>query len=961
MSYQTLAFDPTDIQRVLASMYTELNILVAFLIAAVLISVILIFVSKRNKPLKSLLRGTAWIAFALALIIVTNLVLSGPMYSIVNTVVTSLEQADTPTELCTDLAREGIILLENDGILPLAEGTKVNTFGWSSVNPIYDGTGSGNLSAQYAAVSYLDGLEHGGLEYNTALTDWYAFWRTDRPVISAKTQDWTIPEPTQAEYSAAGIYELAADFSDTAIFFVARSGSESADLPTSYAGAYGEGTVISEYADDLDASKHYLELSNRERATLTALNEKFDNIIVIINSAAAMELGFLDDYSNIRACVLVSGGPGQTGFDALGELLTGKANFSGKTTDIFLKDLTRSPNWNNFGHFQYTNISDLTSGGSTPTFVNYNESIYVGYRFWETASREGKINYDDEVVYPFGYGLSYTTFRQTLDAVSYDGSTVTVTVTVENTGTVAGKDVVQVYYDPPYTNGGIEKASANLIAFSKTQVLEPGMTETLELSWDVTDMASYDDTANSSTGAWVTEAGDYTISINTDSHNIIDRETVTVASDIWDRASDAVKSTNCFQFAENETTVTYLSRQDGFANYDAAVAPPTSFEMSAESKAGFYNHVNYDPTQFNDPNDEMPATGVRSGILLQDMRGLDSDDPQWERFLDQLTVDEMVSLIASGGYQSAAISSIGKTQQADGGSAASIQNMFTNERSICFPTAVMVAATWNTDLSYAFGSAIGTLADRMDISGWYGPSMNIHRSPFSGRGFEYYSEDPYLSGRMAAAAVQGAASHGVYTYIRHFALNNQETNRTKMLCTWLTEQSAREIYCKSFELAVKLGGANAVMSADNYIGNQYAGACGALLNTLLRDEWGFRGMVLTDYFGGYGYQDADIQIRNGGDFCQSPMGSSTAVLDDQTSATSIQYARQACKNILYVTANSRDYASDADLAPPAWQTAVWYVSAGLILILVLLEIHMILKCLKAVKAAANRRRRSRPV
>ena len=956
MSYLTLAFDPEEVLPVLASMYTELNIVVGFLIAAILISVILIFVSKRNKPLKSLLRGTAWIAFTLTLILVTNLILAGPMYSIVNTVVTSLEQDNTPTELCADLAREGIILLENDGILPLAEGTRVNTFGWSSVNPIYDGAGSGNLSAQHTTVSYLDGLEHGGLEYNTALTNWYTFWRTDRPVISAKTQDWTIPEPTQAEYSAAGIYDQAVAFSDTALFFVARSGCEGADLPTSY-----DGALISEYADDLDPSKHYLELSNRERATLTALNQQFDNIIVIINSASAMELGFLDEYENIRACVLLSGGPGQTGFDALGELLTGKANFSGKTADIFLKDLTHSPSWNNFGNFQYTNMSDLRSGGATPTFVNYNESIYVGYRFWETASREGRINYDDEVAYPFGYGLSYTTFRQTLDAVSYDGSTVTVTVTVENTGAVAGKDVVQVYYDPPYTNGGIEKASANLIAFSKTQVLEPGMTETLELSWDVTDMASYDDTANGGAGAWITEAGDYIISINADSHNVIARETVTLTSDTLDRTSDAVKSTNRFQFAENAETVTYLSRQDGFANYDAAVAAPTSFEMSAESKAGFYNHVNYDPTLFNDPDDEMPATGIPSGILLQDMRGLDYDDPRWEQFLDQLTVDDMVGLIASGGYQSAAVSSIGKTQQADGGSAVSVRNLFTDTRSICFPSAVMIAATWNTDLAYAFGSVIGALADRMDVSGWYGPSMNIHRSPFSGRNFENYSEDPYLSGRMAAAAVQGAASQGVYTYIRHFALNGQETNCAQMLCTWLTEQSAREIYCKSFELAVKIGGANAVMSADNYIGNQYAGACGALLNGLLRDEWGFRGMVLTDYFGDYGYQDADIQIRNGGDFCQSPMGSSTAVLDDQTSATSVRFARQACKNILYVTANSRDYASDADLTPPAWQTAVWYISAGLILILVILEILMILKCLKQVKAAANRRRRSRPV
>ena len=957
MAYLTLAFHPDDIRSVLSTMYTELNILVAALIAVVVFSLLLIFVSRRNKPLKSLLRGTAWIAFTLVLITVTNLILSGPMYSMVNTVVTSLEQADDSADVCTDLAREGIVLLKNDGILPLEEGSKVNTFGWSSVNAIYDGIGADALSALHPTVSYLQGLTSGGLEYNAELTDWYTAWRAERPVLSAKSQDWTIPEPTQAEYEAAGIYDRAAAFSDTAIFLVSRSGCDGADLPTSYAGATG----ISEYADDLDASKHYLELSNREAATLTALNEKFDNIIVIINAASPMELGFLENYANIRACVLVPGGPGQTGFNALGELLTGKANFSGKTTDIFLKDLTHSPSWNNFGHFQYANMTDLSAAGSTPTFVNCNEGIYVGYRFWETASREGTINYDEEVIFPFGYGLSYTTFRQTLDAVTYDGTTVSVTVTVENTGAVAGKDVVQVYYEPPYTNGGIEKASANLIAFDKTGTLEPGMTETLELSWDVTDMASYDDTANGGYGAWITKQGQYIISINADSHSILARDTITVTSDILNRTSDAVKSTNRFQFAENEEAVTYLSRKDGFANYNAAVAGPTSFEMSAESMAGFYNHTNYDPTRFNDPNDEIPATGVQSGILLQDMRGLAYDDPRWEPFLDQLTVDDMVNLIASGGYQTAAAHSVGKTRQIDGGTAASVSNIVTDETSICFPSAVMIAATWNTDLACAFGSTIGELADRMDVSGWYGPSVSIHRSPFSGQSFENYSEDPCLSGRMAAATVQGAASQGVYTYLRNFALANQATNRTQMLCTWLTEQSAREIYCKPLELAVKAGGANAVMSADNYIGNQYAGACDALLNDLLREEWGFRGMVLTDFFGGYGYQDADVQIRNGGDFCQSPMGTGAAVPDDQTSATSLRYARQACKNILYVTANSRAYVSETDVPAPAWQKAVWYVSAGLVLILLLLEIRMIFKCVKAVKAAARARRRSRPV
>ena len=507
MSYLTLAFNPEDIQRVLASMDTELYILAAALIVALVVSVGLIFVKALNKPLKSLIRGTSWIAFALVLIMVINMILSGPMYSIVNMVMTNLERVNAPvetptgeeegegedapatsltaeviasaTEICNDLAEEGIILLKNDGILPLASGAKVNTFGWSSTNPIYGGVGSGAISTQYPIVSFLQGLEHAGVQYNTALTDWYTTWRAARPSVGMWAQDWTIPEPTQAEYEAAKIYDNAIAFADTAIFFVARSGGEGADLPTSYSGAFNpngssgaEG--MTEYADDMDASKHYLELSNRERATLEALDAKFDKIIVIINVAGAMELGFINEFDSIKAAVLVAGGPGQSGFDSLGELLVGKANFSGKTADIYLSDLTTAPNWNNFGHFQYTNMDDLISGGTTPTFVNYNEGIYVGYRFWETAAAEGKVNYDNSVVYPFGFGLSYTTFKQTLNSVNYAGDTVTVSVTVENTGSVAGKDIVQVYYNPPYTNGGIEKSTARVAGIYSCICLQKG-------------------------------------------------------------------------------------------------------------------------------------------------------------------------------------------------------------------------------------------------------------------------------------------------------------------------------------------------------------------------------------------------------------------------------------------------------------------------------------------------------
>ena len=760
-------------------------------------------------------------------------------------------------------------------------------------------------------------------------------------------QDWTIPEPTQDEYAAAGVYENALAYSDTAIFFVARSGGEGADLPVSYYGDYNaEGmsgaSGMSEYPDDMDPEKHYLELSNRERATLEALNSKFDNIIVIINCAAAMEMGFIEEYENITAAVYVPGGPGQNGFNALGSILVGDVNPSGKTVDTIIYDLKQSPTWNNFGATYYTNLSDIVGAESKqPSYVGYVEGIYVGYKFYETAADEGLINYEQVVQYPFGYGMTYTTFEQTMGEIKESNGTLSVDVTVKNTGSVAGRDVIQLYFNPPYTNGGIEKATANLVAFDKTDIIEPGKEATYTLTWKVEDMASYDTYGH---GCYVVEKGDYIISINADSHNIIAEAVYTVAEDIVynesnPRSTDAVAATNQFAFAENLEQFTYLSRKDGFANYAVATAAPTFTEMSAEHKAGFWTNNNYNPADWNNPDDVAPTLGVDAGLTMLDMRGVAYDDPKWETFLSQMSVQDMVTLISVGGYQSTVIDSIGKTQQIDCDGPASINNNFTGKGSIGFTSAVMIASTWNEDIAHRFGESIGQMADEMNVSGWYAPAMNNHRTAFSGRNFEYYSEDGFLGGKMAANAVAGAETHGVYSFMKHFALNDQETNRSDGLCTWSNEQAIREIYLKPFEMAVKEGGADAAMSAFNHIGNEYAGACNELLINVLRGEWGFKGMVLTDYFMGGLYQDADIQIRNGNDFCLSPMGGGNDILGDQTSATSLLAARQACKNILYVTANSRAYSSDV-LNPgmPTWQILTVVISLALAALLVLWEL-----------------------
>ena len=850
----------------------------------------------------------------------------------------SEENVAASTELCEDIAEEGIVLLDNDGTLPLAKNSKLNVFGWASTNPCYGGTGSGALSDAYPTVSLLDGLTNAGFELNTELSDFYTDYRADRPEVGMWAQDWTLPEPEAAQYSD-GLLANAKAFSDTAMVVITRVGGEGADLPTDVSQVtYDAGHSY----NDFEAGEHYLQLSKTEKDMVDLVCKNFDNVVVVYNGANAMELGWVKDYSQIKS-VIWCAGTGQSGFNALGSILCGDVNPSGRSIDTFVYDLTKTPTWNNFGNFIYDNMDEFAAtsfGAETiPAFVNYVEGIYVGYKFYETAAVEGLIDYDKTVVYPFGHGLSYTTFEQTLNSVTESNGVVTVDVTVTNKGNTAGKDVVEVYYNPPYTNGGIEKASANLIDFAKTDILEPGASENVQITFNTEDMASYDAHGK---GCYVLEAGDYVISINSDSHTVIDSKTINVGSEVvYDannaRSTDAVAATN--EFADAEGNVTYLSRADGFANYAEATAAPASMSMPAEYKETFYNNSNWDPADFNNADDVAPTTGAKNGLQLVDMVGVDYDDAKWDTFLDQLTMSDMDSLIALGGYQSVAVPSIGKVQAIDCDGPASINNNFTQQGSIGFPSAVMIAATWNTDLGYSFGEAIGKMADDMDVSGWYAPAMNIHRSAFAGRNFEYYSEDGVLSGKIASNAVKGSQDQGVYAFMKHFALNDQETNRCGMLCTWASEQAIREIYLKPFETCVKEADCHAVMSSFNYIGNTYAGNNPNLLNNVLRGEWGFVGMVLTDYYGVYGYQDSDHLIRNGGDFCLVNYDTETNHLTDTTSATAQLCARQACKNILYTVVNSRAYyAENLNPGMPNWEKVMIAIDVVGILALIALEV-----------------------
>ena len=965
-----LSINLDDVMQVLTNVR---GYLIAFGVVALLAIVVMIAVRKLPKAKKKMIRAQSGLAILLALTIVVNLICTGPMSTMLDLVSGSgtitEETSAKATELVNEITADGVVLAKDeDGILPVASGSKLNVFGWASTNPCYGGTGSGALNTAYPVTDLLTGLHDAGIETNEELSKFYTDYKADRPSVGMVAQDWTLPEPNVSLYTDE-MMENAKAFSDTAMVVITRVGGEGADLPTDMASvvdgswirrvaqAYGSERGTAYYngtyddslneGNDWDKGDHFLQLSNREEDLLDLVTANFDNVILVYNGANAFQMDFLKDYPQIKG-VLLCPGTGQSGFEGFGKVVSGEVNPSGRTVDTYVSNLKNAPWWNNFGDFKYTNTEELNSDssffdpeGTTPSFVNYVEGIYVGYKFYETAADEGLINYDDEVVFPFGYGLSYTSFTKEMSGITNDGTNLNFTVTVTNTGSVAGKDVVEIYSNPPYTNGGIEKSTANLLDFAKTNELAPGESQTIEFSIPVEDLASYDYQTN---GCYVLEAGDYVISANDDSHNVADSQTYTVASDIVynesnKRGSDAVAATNEFDFAEGE--ITYLSRADGFANYAEATAAPTTYEMTDEQKAAFDNAHTYTEAGYQNDDDANAAditTGAKNGLKLVDLRGVDYNDAKWDQLLDQMTIDEMQQTVGFGGYQTAAVSSIEKVRTNDCDGPASINNNFTGVGSVGFPAATLIGMTWDKDLAYAFGDSIGEMADEMDTSGWYGPAMNIHRTAFAGRNFEYYSEDGVLSGRMASNAIMGAQEHGVYAYMKHFALNDQEGNRTSMAATWSNEQAIREIYLKPFEISVKDADCHAVMSSFNYIGTRWAGGCKELLKNVLRGEWGFVGFVETDYFGVYGYMTADQGVRNGSDLMLCTTGNDFNTVTVLTNSSK-QALREASKNILYTVVNSRAYAAE-NLNPGMAKWEIIMIGADVLVALLIVALEI---------------------
>lgn len=968
-----LQINMADVMNVIGSLTPYLIAIGVLFALALIITFAVNKKTVKDVATRKIVHSESWLVALVGIVVAVSMMLTGPLSTLLNNAtITKYTLSDATVskanELAKDVQSEAVTLLKNDDSnLPLS-GKKVNVFGWGSTNPVYGGTGSGSMSKQYKTVSLLDGMKQAGLKTNTELSKLYTDYRKDRPEVGMFAQDWTLPEVPAKQYSDKLVSD-AKDFSDEAVVVLTRVGGEGADLPTDMKAKGITYKNNSKDYDDFQKGESFLQLSKTERDMIDLVTSNFKKVTLVYNGANTFQFDFLNDYPQIQSVVWCPPA-GQTGFSALGEVLAGETNPSGKTSDTFLKDLTKSVSYNNFGKFEYTNMADkaakykgFTGDDVTaiPGFVNYSEGIYVGYKFYETASDEGLINYDDTVAFPFGYGLSYTSFDQKLDSVKYKGGKVTVTATVTNTGDKAGKDVVEVYYNPPYTDGGIEKASKNLAGFEKTKELQPGESQKVTVKFDDDDMASYD---YKGAKAYMLEKGDYDISIQSDSHHVIDhkaitvKDTVTYDSDSNTHNGDKTVATN--QFDDVAGDVTYLSRADHFANYKEATAAPTNFKMSDKAKETFYNNSNYDPKKFDKDSDKMPTTGAKNGLKLSDMYGKDYDDADWDKLLDQLTFDDMDNLIANGGYGTQALKSVGKIQLTDADGPASLNNNFTGVGSIGFPASTAFACTWNKDLAKQFGEMIGDMAHDMHVAGWYAPAMNIHRNAFSGRTFEYFSEDSLLSGVMASSEISGAKSKGVYSFMKHFALNDQETKRTEMLCTWTNEQAMREIYLKPFEMSVKEGGAQAVMSSFNYIGNTYAGADSALLQTVLRGEWGFKGFVLTDYFGGYGYQNADQEVRAGNDSMLATTKITNHITDK--SATSVKAMRQAAHNILYTAANSWQYANgEPKVATPIWKTAM-YVAWGVTAVLVIgLEIVAIKRYLNRKKAVATVESAAEPV
>ena len=847
---------------------------------------------------------------------------------------------------CEAIEAEGAVLVKNENdALPLKDVKKINVFGWSSISPSYSGGGSGSSNSLSLAKDFFAGFENAGFEYNKKLETFYRNYKAKRGDFSwSKSYPYLdLIEPDASEVEKE--IEDAKAFSNVAVVVISRFGGEHQDIPKTQV----------KWNKAEDKTRTYLDATKEEEDLLKLLGKNFDKVIVIVNSTNSMNLGFVAAKEVDAA--LVVGAMGQYGSYSVGKILKGEITPSGKLADTAAYDLSTAATYATSPDGMNADTEKgsvrIYKGTTADYYVDYLENIYVGYKWYETAdsagfwssdyalNKWGVKKYEDVVQYPFGYGLSYTDFEWKVKSVSpasgaeiTSATEITVNVSVKNVGSEKGKETVQLYYEPPYTTGGIEKASKNLCAFIKTVELAPGKEETLTLKFSAGDMKSYDcyDRNNNGFCGYELEKGEYKIYVSTDAHNAANIEksqiTYTVAESekigkdaVTEKAvinrftgNEAVDNGISVDGSTTEGEIYYMTRADFVDSFPTVSTESRSKKvvMARNEYAHLDKHyagVEKLP-QTADVGLRLYENGELNKELINEL-GKDYNASVWDDLLSQISEKELIAIVEGGGYGTAEIKSVGKEKfiDIDGPQGLNDTNMTSGGKTnfTFFPSETVLAQTWNTVLSFGYGQTIGNEAKEAGVSGWYAPGANIHRSPFGGRNFEYYSEDAYLSGKMAANTIAGATSKGLYCYLKHFAVNETANNGSGAsvgMYTWLTEQAMREVYLKGFEIAVKEGPANAVMAAYNFIGASWCGGSYALMTNVLREEWGFNGTVVTDYSDGSVNSDPDQGLRAGTDIWLAGAHAGLGEFNDKKSDIALNCMRRAAKNVLYTYCNT---------------------------------------------------------
>lgn len=895
-------------------------------------------------------------------------------------------------EVNLKLAEEGFVLLKNENAaLPMNKGTRISVFSKNSVNLSYGGSGSGGFDTSNNKNLY-ESLNDAGFVTNPTLKRFYESSQSG-PVRTANSSDLdngdnqkiATAETPQSKYTDA-VKNSYADYSDAALVVITRIGGEGFDLPR-YQGN-SEGAV--------SPDSHYLELDQNEIDLLTAVTDgTFKRVVVVFNTPSSFEATFLKDSAyaafadKIDAAVWI-GFTGSNGITALGEILNGDVNPSGRLVDTWAADFTKNPSFVNFGTGCLPDTTDKYDGGMYYS-VDYEEGIYVGYRYYETRGEtDGEDWYNANVVYPFGYGLSYTTFDWTVGDASASeielGTTITVPVTVKNTGSVAGKEVVQLYASAPYTLGGIEKAHKVLVGFAKTKLLQPGESETVTVSFDPYSAASYDyrDANSNGFSGYELEAGEYTLYVSRNAHESEKAIALNLAADVQIGTDPTTDSEVVNRYTDSENFLdsdwqldAMLSRTDWEGTWPT---PQTAQQHAGTDR--LYEEIRSEehnnPTDFD--SEEYPWFGEEPTLTLRNLlpsaeaEGYEPvvsyDDERWEELMMGCDEEEMIALINNGAYHTLAMESVGLPATIHGDGPSGFTCFMSKEQvnGTCqYVSEPVMASTWNINLMTELGEAIGeegTIGDKatgQPYSSIYAPGVNIHRSPFGGRCSEYFSEDPFISGMMGAAEVQGIQSRGVLPTVKHFVANEQETHRSiGGDLSWLSEQALREIYLKPFEYTVKLGETRGIMTSFNRIGTRWTGGDYRLLTEILRNEWGFNGLVICDFNTIPQYMIPRMMFYAGGSLDLATQQSAMWTDCDTSDAGDAIVLMRAVKDVMYALVNSN--AMNAEVIgynPPIWQEYLHWINIGaftLVGVWLVLAIVRTVRCNKRQKAkfaAAN--------